>query len=331
MRRPCPAAFAVTGVLSLVGNAVEPGKPSATAVVTLQLRALGARLPDAQLRNPDYLAAALLGEQERAILAGMPMGRVYAEMDFAAAWSAMPEIQHRVFLHVLARTRAIDEALTEAVESGAQQVVILGAGYDSRAYRMKELLRGSTVFELDLPASQAYKRQRVREVIGAAPPNLRYVPIDFARQDLATVLRNAGYRKDCRTFFIWEGVTMYLPQDAVFATLRFVAITSTPGSAIVFDYEHEKAIRGDHDDEVLRASNERLARLGEPHIFGFPGGSARAAVLRAGLEVASELSPREITDRYLTRRDGTPLGEERWSNGICIARVPGPRTIVWEP
>ena len=113
------------------------------------------------------------------------------------------------------------------------------------------------------------------------------------------------------------------------ATLRFVATASGPGSAIVFDYEHEKAIRGDHDDEVLRASNDRLARLGEPHIFGFPAGSARAAVSHAGLEVVRELSPQEVTDRYLTRRDGSRLGEERWSNGLCLAQVTGPHTIVW--
>jgi methyltransferase (TIGR00027 family) len=300
-------------------------------VVTLQLRALGAKLPDEDLRNPDDLAASFLGKQERAILAAMPMGRVYADMEFATAWDAMPEIQRRVFLHVLARTRMIDDALREAVETGAQQVVILGAGYDSRAYRLRDLLRGTTVFELDLPASQEHKRQRVHEVIGALPPNLRFVPIDFTRQSLDAVLRHAGYRKDLQTFFIWEGVTMYIPETAVSETLRFVAASSAPRSTIAFDFEHQKAIRGEHDDPVLKASNERLARIGEPHIFGFPEGSARATLSDAGLEVVDQPSPQQITDRYLTRRDGTRLGDERWSNGICVARVPGPRDGVRKP
>ena len=240
----------------------------------------------------------------------------------------MPEIQRRVFLHVLARTRAIDEALTAAVESGAQQVVILGAGHDSRAYRMKELLRRTTVFELDLPAPQEYKRQRVREVTGGALLNLRYVPIDFARQDLAMVLRKAGYRKDCRTFFIWEGVTMYLPQDAVLATLRFVATASGPGSAIVFDYEHEKAIAAIMTTRfsgrpMIGWRAGRTAHLWIPRRFGARSGLAR------GTGSCQELSPQEVTGRYLTRRDGTRLGEERWSNGICLAQVPGPHIIVW--
>ena len=114
-------AMALLGINAAFTHAVEPGKPSKTAVVTLQLRALGARLPAPELRNPDNLAARLLGAEERALLREMPMGEVYADMDFATAWRKMPEIQHRVFLHVLARTRFFDDALhrAKALRDGA--------------------------------------------------------------------------------------------------------------------------------------------------------------------------------------------------------------------
>ena len=314
--------MALLGINAAFTHAVEPGKPSKTAVVTLQLRALGAKLPAPELRNPDNLAVRLLGAQERALLREMPMGEVYADMDFAMAWRKMPEIQHRVFLHVLARTRFFDDALHRAVGEGAKQLVILGAGYDSRAYRLQRLLRNTTVFELDYPPTQEYKRRRVREALGKAPVNLRYVPIDFSQQDLGAVLQEAGYRADRKTFFLWEGVTMYIPEAAVTATLRFVASHSAPGSQVAFDYEHEDAVRGNHNDAVLKASNARLASIGEPHIFGFPGENAEAFVGRMGLLVREDLSTEEVTRRYLTGDDGVTLGEERWSNGLCLAEVP---------
>lgn len=301
--------------------AVEAGQPSRTALVTLALRALGTGLPEEAVRNPDTLAAAFLGERERELLRQMPGTEKWVGMSFPEAWSGMPEIYRRVFLHVLARTRMIDEALADAVADGARQVVILGAGYDTRAYRLKALLQNVTVFELDLPSPQDYKKERVREVLKALPDNVVYVPIDFAAEDLAETLLKSGFRSDQKTFFVWEGVTMYIPELAVAQTLDFVASRSAPGSRIVFDYEHQNAINGGNDDDVLKASNARLAKIGEPHIFGFPDGSARNYVVPHGFSILADLTPEEVTTRYLTRPDGTRLGDARWSNGICLAEV----------
>jgi methyltransferase (TIGR00027 family) len=124
---------------------------------------------------------------------------------------------------MIVRTRFIDEALARAVAAGAAQVVILGAGFDSHAYRCQELLAGVSVFEVDRPTTQALKRERVNAVLGSPPVNLTYVAIDFQHEDLGDVLRRHGYDRSLRTFFILEGVTMYLPEDALRGTLRFVA------------------------------------------------------------------------------------------------------------
>jgi methyltransferase (TIGR00027 family) len=120
---------------------------------------------------------------------------------------------------MLVRTRFIDEALERAVAGGAAHVVILGAGFDSHAYRCQELLTNVRVFEVDRPATQELKQARVREALGGPPANLTYVPIDIQHEDLADVLRRHGHDQSQRTFFIMEGVTVYVPEEGVRATL----------------------------------------------------------------------------------------------------------------
>jgi methyltransferase (TIGR00027 family) len=304
-----------------IGYAVEPGKPSRTAVFVLQWRALGTTIPEPQLRNPDTLAVRFFGAREREVLSGINQP-IFVGRDFPGAWQEMEEGQRRIFLHALARTRMIDNALQQSVREGASQVVILGAGYDSRAYRFAPLLRSTKVFEVDFPPTQEYKKLRVREVLGQAPKNVVFVPIDFGKDDLEAVLRAAGYRPERKTVFIWEGVTYYIPESAVDATLRFVAGHSGVGSIVVFDYEYERAVSGKHDDQILKQIYARLANWGEAHIFGMPNDSARGFVIERGLTVVADLGPKELTQQYLTTTTGIKLGDEAWYFGVCIARVP---------
>lgn len=322
---PRSAGLAVLGIILLpFSHAVEPGKPSRTAVFVLQWRALGTTIPEPELRNPDTLAVRFFGERERQVLleAKQP---IFVGHEFSAAWPQMEEGQRRIFLHALVRTRLIDSTLQEAVKDGASQVVILGSGYDSRAYRFQQLLSSTRVFEVDFPPTQEYKRMRVREVLGQAPKNVMFVPIDFSKDDLGTALRASGYRPERKTVFIWEGVTYYIPESAVEETLRFVAEHSGAGSVIVFDYEYERAVRGKHDDQTLKAIYARLASWSEPHIFGMPNDSARELVAKIGLTTVADLGPRDLTRGYLTAANGSKLGDEAWYFGICIARVPEKR------
>jgi methyltransferase (TIGR00027 family) len=311
-------------VLALSAAAVpgiEPGKASVTAVLTLHMRALGAKVPDAEVRNPDTLAWRFLGSAERQVFHDFNQP-VFADLDFAAAWEKMSEGLRRLFLHVLARTRVIDDAVEDALRDGARQLVILGAGYDTRAYRLSERLRRVTVFEVDFPPTQELKKARVRQVIGSIPKNVVFVAMDFTKEDLGTVLRRAGYRSGAKTLFIWEGVSFYLPAAAVEGTLRFVAHNSAPGSIIVFDYESDRAIKGDHDDRALAESMAWLAKVGEPHVFGLPIGGAQTFLRQHGLAVEADRTPEELTRRYLTRKDGSKLGEAPWHYALCVARVP---------
>src|SRR6476661_100693 len=141
----------------------------------------------------------------------------------------------RVMADMMAlRTSAIDAAVRDAIASGAKQLVILGAGYDGRAWRMPEL-RGVKVFEVDHPATQGEKRARAAE-LPEAMGTVTFVAIDFARESLDTVLERAGHDRSVPTCWIWEGVVMYLTHGVMRGTLTKIAARSAPGSTLIVNY-----------------------------------------------------------------------------------------------
>ena len=153
----------MTVLLISEAEAVEVGNPSKTSIGSAARRALAARDYDPTVRNPDWLAEIFLGPTERKILAGDRTIKDL-ERDYRDAIRDEDPITGMNLI----RTRFVDERLQHAVSGGAAQVVILGAGYDSRAYRMRELLKGVRVFEVDYGPTQEYKKRRVQEILGAS-------------------------------------------------------------------------------------------------------------------------------------------------------------------
>ena len=182
------------------------GLPSRTSILTAAARAFGSREPDASVRNPDWVAGRLIGPAELALIADHPISNAL-DRDFQEAIHN-PDIFGFAWL-MLVRTRFIDELMERAVRNGAAQLVILGAGFDTRAHRFTELLKDVAIIEVDYGATQEYKKQRVEAVLGGAPANVAYAPIDFARESLGEVLRRAGFEPQRKTYFICEGVSMY--------------------------------------------------------------------------------------------------------------------------
>jgi len=180
----------------------------------------------------------------------------------------------------------------------------------------------------------------VLEIFGCFPPNLTYVPIDFTHETLGNVLAREGYRSDRMTLFIWEGVTQYIPEEAIRSTLRFVATESAPGSSIVLDGKQKSFIdwvkaniaSPEKVPQALRttlAAQKRFVDWGEPWIFGFPDGREREFFKSLGLDIR-ELLPqdgREAKVRYLTRRDGSVVFPVT-SPGVTIDGV-SPSPIGW--
>jgi methyltransferase (TIGR00027 family) len=251
--------------------------PSKTAVWAAAGRAVGAKHPDSRQRNPDYLAIRFLGPRERALLPDYPMEAL--DLDYEASMAQLGQ-QLAVAVHTF-RTKAFDVALLDALKDDARQVVVLGAGFDSRGYRFQPQLSGVRFMEVDYGPTQEYKKQRVREILGAIPQNVLYVPMDFTNDSLLAQLTQAGYSEREKAFFLWEGVTYYLPESAVKDTLHFVRDHSAAGSRIAFDYTLSS-------DRNLNNPQGFGARWGEPWLFGFPDRGAAAYVRREGLDVMSD-------------------------------------------
>ena len=286
--------------------------PSKTCLYVAAGRALGAREPDQSIRNPDYLAERLLGPEERALIADQAVVQAL-ELDFAEARKNIEALSSAIMMII--RTRFIEERMEHAIREGVTQVVILGAGFDTRAYRLTELLQAVRVFEVDQPPTQEYKKRRIRETGIEVPANLTYVPVDFRHDKLGHALNAAGYDSSRKTFFIWEGVTMYLPEVAVEETLGWVA-AQAPGSIIIFDFLGAMLVKFmatadlSKFPEAAQKAFERLRRLtsGEPWIFGLPDTGEREFLAKQGLELLQLLpvGGPESMKRYLTRSDGTP-------------------------
>jgi methyltransferase (TIGR00027 family) len=287
-----------------------------TAEAFASLRAAGASVRDEQVRNPDHLASRFIAIGPRLttlvkVPAVRPLARRIAE-----------RVSPGAYYYELARVKHIDQVLFEELDSGIDQLVILGAGFDTRAYRFADRLSSVRVFELDHPVTAALKQARVRKVFGALPEHVTYIASDLEHEDLSATLHRAGYRHAARTLFIWSGVSFYLSSEAVDSVLAFVRACSGPGSSIVFDYHYRGFTDGTRDYYGSREGRRRVEELGEPCIFGIEEGGVSTLLERHGLELVSDLGPAELERRYLTRSDGQLDGRPFGFISISHARLP---------
>ena len=281
------------------------GLPSRTSILTAAARALGSLEPDASVRNPDFLAAKLIGPSELALIGGHPIGHAF-DRDFQVVMQDS-DIFGITWL-MLVRTRHIDEMMQRAIRDGAKQLVILGAGFDTRAYRFAELLRDVMVFEVDYPSTQEYKKHRAEAALNSKPSNLVYASADFTRETLRDVLRRVGFRSDLKTYFICEGVSMYVPEAGMRDTLRTIAEESAPDSRLMLEYLNRGGL------ELMMKYPMGMIRnaidWGEPFVFGVPDGQDKEFFGETGLELGETLkmgSP-ESVKRYAIKADGTYYG-----------------------
>jgi methyltransferase (TIGR00027 family) len=269
------------------------GQPSRTAEATAFQRATERARPPRQRILDDPWAEHFLRPAARAALAAYGTSRLAKRADEILGLTHF----------VVTRHRYIDDRLLEALRNGAGQVVLLGAGYDSRAFRFAVELAGRPVFEVDHPATQGRKQRILARLARAAPPpevDVRRVSIDFERQSLARRLTSAGFDRTLRSFFVWEGVAMYLTRDAVRSTLATLSDIAPPGSELAFDAWFLV------DDPDLLATWRRLSAnllhlLGEPVTFSLHPDDAGPFLAREGFELCEVASARDLERRYARR------------------------------
>jgi methyltransferase (TIGR00027 family) len=264
---------------------------STTAEGAAFCRALGALEPDERLRNPDVLARHFVTRR------GWKMGLLPVLRGLARR-SVERQVPGGMLLHQV-RTRVFDALTLAALRDGVEQVVVLGAGGDSRGYRFPRERAGARFFEVDHPTTSAWKRGCVDRMLGRLPANVRYVPVDFGVDALHSSLQAAGFDDRARAFFLWEGVCMYLPMEAIDAVLSFVA-GRPAGSSIAFDYLYADAIA--HAERFEGASQQAAfaASKGEPFVSGLaPEPEHLIAFLKARtLELVTSWNHEQLRARY---------------------------------
>jgi methyltransferase (TIGR00027 family) len=197
----------------------------------------------------------------------------------------------------IARTRLIDDFLTAGLQTGLSQVVILGAGFDARAYRLPwaDQIR---FFEVDHPDTLSFKRTRLKAASMVSRPSIQYVELDFNSQSLSAALEQVDFDPNQRTFFIWEGVTNYLSPKAVAATFQYIGSVS-PRSQVIFTYVHREFFRNPQLFPGATRLKRDLERLQEPWTFGFDPPEIPMVLRRHGLSLLKDVGSIEYRSHYL--------------------------------
>ncbi|GAC1352588.1 MAG: hypothetical protein NVS3B20_12700 [Polyangiales bacterium] len=272
------------------GQTMQAGTPSRTALGAASHRAAHQVLERGVI-FADPLALRILG----------------ADADTAIEDAIRDPNKCWIRLFIALRTRFAEDAIATAYSRGVRQLVVLGAGLDTYAYRTT-LPAGARVFEVDHPATQAWKRERLASAAIEIPETVSFVYSDFEHGGLADALRTAGFDPAQRSFFTWLGVVPYLSEETVFATLSLLASMSG-GADVVFDYA---VAARTIEDPRLRALQESLeahvAAQGEPFQSHFDPESLARKLRALGFPVLEDLNATEIAERYFP-------GQGEWSSG----------------
>ena len=274
--------------------AMVPNRPSQTAEAVCLMRATDQRRSPQDRILDDPFARLFLGPMMRAALASWEASGRLGDL--------AERLSPGLTTFVLCRHRYIDDRLVAALRGGAEQVVVLGAGYDSRAWRFAEALAGRPVFELDFPATSRRKARIVERNAKRLPAaEVRFVEIDFQEQSIGERLTQAGYRRGVKTFFVWEGVAMYLSREAVKAALRAVRELAGAESSLAGDfwyYIDEPSLLS----TAYRLSTNFLHFVGEPVTFSIHPEDAGPFLERVGFGLRDLADGSELERRYV--RDG---------------------------
>ena len=258
---------------------MQTGRPSQTASGAAAYRALHQTL-DGGIIFRDPFAARILDDQAR------------AARDVMEADSSLRPMR----LFIAARSRFSEDTLAACVARGVRQVVVLGAGLDTFSLRNPYAGEGVRVFEVDYPATQEWKRERLKQEGLAIPSSLIFAPVDFERQSLAEGLAAAGFQAERPAFFQWLGVAMYLTREAVAATLDFIA--GVPESEVVFDYAEPFENYPADRRAVIMAIAEGAAARGEPWVSFYDPPELADMLRHKGFAIVEDLGLAGLSERF---------------------------------
>jgi len=286
-------------------------KASNTAGYTCFSRACATREVDERLKGPDYLAEIFL-PSFAAVILNVPVFRKFFMSMIAPSG---------IYEYVIARTKLFDQMFLNGLENHISQIVIMGAGMDTRALRFAQKNHGTKVFELDIERTQDPKIEILKRKSVELPDELIFVPIDFNSQSLKEVLAHVGFQMGQLNLFLWEGVTMYLAPQAVDATMDFIRENSQTGSLLVFDYIYASVLRRENkyygEEEIFNT----VSGAGEGWTFGIAEGEVENFLSERGYQMKTHYASTDLEEKYFKGEDGTAIKHINGTHCIVQASV----------
>jgi methyltransferase (TIGR00027 family) len=289
----------------------QDDQASQSALGVTLFRAFATRDTRPEIRGHDDLAEKFLPEELRTMV-NNPAAREWVIAKAPGSYE-----------YFIARTAFFDAAVREALDENLPQIVFLGAGYDSRAYRFADRIRDTRVFELDVPSTQQRKKAMLQQAGVRVPAGLDFVPINFTRDSLDDVLAKAGFDRSKQTLYIWEGVTYYLPAAAVDETLAFIRRNSPAGSRLCLDYMIDAPDMASRYGVAQSRALMRDTYRAEPIQFRVPEGTLEAFLAERGYATVEHLMAGDLEKNYLTLASGALAGKVLACFGLVRATVEG--------
>jgi methyltransferase (TIGR00027 family) len=234
-----------------------------------------------------------------------------------------------IYEYVIARTKFIDYEFKNALEEGYEQILIFGAGFDSRAVRFANISKNVRIFEMDVPVTQNDKIDCYRKKGIVIPGNLVFIPIDFEKQRITERLSESGFAMNKKSLFILEGLTMYLQSESVDQTFKIIQEYAGQGSKIVFDYIYASVLRNEKlyygEPGMLR----RTAKVNEAWVFGIEKGSIDEFLTKYGFEILSHMNSSDLESMFFRDKQGNNIANVNGTHCIVTAIKMGcPKNLV---
>lgn len=289
-----------------IGKTMVDGRPveaSRTAFITAFIRAYHSANEVSKVFD-DWMAAQLLTAEEYAFFEEMYYRRTLRDNPQA---SRRPDQRRSVVTaamrggvagSILSRARFAEEALEKAIAEGVEQYVLLGAGLDTFALRRPDLLQRIRVIEVDLPATQVVKRQRLAALGFSPPPTLHFVAVDFSREELPQALARSCLRAEIPAFFSWLGVTYYLERENLFQVLRTLSEAAAPHSLLAFDYMDRAAFDPARAAPQAQKLQDKVRLLGEPMKTGLDPLGLEEDLRELGWKLQQDLASQDLEEAY---------------------------------
>lgn len=287
---------------------MEENKGSLTALVSCFARGYHASKNKKPIFQDD-LASSLLRDEEKKEIAinwanaigffdqekGTTLKTFEEKLDWVMNTQTIPQL--------VSRSRYTEDGLMAAVKRGVRQYVILGAGFDTFGFRQEHLPEDFIIYEVDHPATQAFKINRLQEMAIEIPSCLKFVPVDFKKDSLRTELKRSGYDEQKFTYFSLLGVVMYLAKKDFYKLLSTVSEMSVNGSSFIFDYLDDTAFNEKTASKKLTQMRLITAQTGEPIITGFDPFELDRELQACNMLLYENLSPANIEEMYFMNRE----------------------------